>query len=162
MAQKAKEAGLKPGSKIERLYTWVKNEMVNDRLLFTNEHVGRMMSELNVRHQQVWNMLQRLEEAHGVIVRKKTKGEKGLTISFPAPDKKSEGEKAPKPAHRLAKPRTARKKAQTEEPLAAVTAPVNFTDDDMIALLREEVDALTQELKWKSALITQLTRKGGR
>lgn len=85
MAQVQRAADwIKPGSKLEILYNWLKREIVGEEseILFTRTSAEELMPLLNVNTKEdVWNMLGRLE-AKKLIIKKRKAGEKGLTISF--------------------------------------------------------------------------------
>ena len=82
MTTKGMRPVLKPGSKIEKLYNWLKREMVGAELLFTSEHALQLVGELPVKKPEfAWNMLQQLER-RDLVTRTRRPHQKGIIVSF--------------------------------------------------------------------------------
>jgi hypothetical protein len=152
----------KPGSKVERLYNWLKREMVGAELLFTSEHARTQMGELSIgKPEFVWNMLQSIE-GKGLISRKKRRGEKGIIVSFV--DKNVvETIGDDDAATTIATSRRRDKKKSTRKGRASLTV------DELVAKLQSDVERLTakkgkldRQIKQKNALIDQLIDAGRR
>jgi|GEM_PF-3145150 len=159
MADKRGKSWLKPGSKLGKLYNWLKREIVGTELLFTSAHAQQLTTELDVRSPgSVWIKLQQLDKK-GLIKRKRRTGEKGLIVSFidqNAAEVASDGNEAATtsaPARRMKKSTRKSKVHKT-----------SLSIDELIAKLRSEVEELTArkgkldtQIKQRKTLINQLT-----
>ncbi len=162
MTEKMRRYHLKPGSKLEKLFDWLRNEMVGGEIAFSGSHAQRVMDELKVRNQQVWNMLQQLDKKK-LITRKKAKGEKGFTISLVPRDAAKSEEVKPVRSKRN---RTGQRKplpSEQNNPATAIAVELPLTVDQLVAKLSEEVERMVKEkehlenqIRAKNAMIDQI------
>lgn len=75
---------LKPGSKLARMYDWIKAQMVGTELIFTREHIEQVMAELDIKlNTHVYDLLRTLN-SRGHITRTKRSGkDRGFIIALP-------------------------------------------------------------------------------
>lgn len=140
---------LTPGGKLEKLYNWLKNEIVGPSLLFTVEHVSRLMTELPAGKQEyVWNSLQDLEKK-GLISRTKISGEKGIIVSFIEKD-------PTEPTEAIKEKRTYRRRKKLR-PKKTQSTGQELSVRELMEKLNARITQLEAELVEKRALLKSLT-----
>lgn len=136
---------LKPGSKIEKLAQYLKQEIVGTELMFTSEHARHLVTELSVgKPESVWNMLRSLERRR-VIVRKRRSGEKGIIVSFRDSTEPVDEDKQSK----------APRRGKREEPPNGEKASSSPTIIDALGRVMKEVGDLRTERKKINAKIRE-------
>lgn len=143
-------SALKSGSKMEKLFHYLKKEMVGSELIFTGENAKQLMSELSMgKPEFVWNMLQALEEK-GLIHRRRLGYNKGIAVSFPIAEKEPQSEENRDPGNNRSK----RSVKKSKQPSRAEKS--SRTLNELISDLDTEIEGLKKRLDSRTKLHGQL------
>lgn len=150
----------KPGTRAERLYDWLKKEMVGTELVFTGEHTNRLKTELELsKASHGWDLLRSLEDK-GLITRTTKPGEKGIIVKFTKLDPAAETPAPPKSGLKSAaghRTRAKGTKAKAAKPELTVSELIKKLDGE-IARFEAQKKGLDAKIKSKTALREELAQ----